>query len=130
MTIELTMLALAAVLGLVQIVLSAQSKNLSTGYRWAGGARDEPRPPLTPIAGRLERALANFLETFPLFAAAVLIAHAAGRHDWMTEWGAVLYLAARVAYVPLYAFGVFLVRSIVWNVGTIGIILILLSLVF
>jgi hypothetical protein len=36
MTIELTMLALAAVFGLVQIVLSAQSKNLSTGYRWAG----------------------------------------------------------------------------------------------
>jgi hypothetical protein len=33
MTIELTMLALAAVFGLVQIVLSAQSKNLSTRYR-------------------------------------------------------------------------------------------------
>ena len=31
--------------------------------------------------------------------------------------------------LPLYAFGVFLVRSLV-NVGTIGIILILLSLVF
>jgi len=30
MTIELTMLALVAVFGLVQIVLSAQSKNLST----------------------------------------------------------------------------------------------------
>ena len=46
MTIELTMLALAAALGLVQIVLSAQSKNLQTGYRWAAGPRDEPRPPL------------------------------------------------------------------------------------
>ena len=92
-------------------------------------ATDRDRP-LTPIAGRLERALANFLETFPLFAAAVLIAHAAGRHDWMTEWGSVLYLAARVVYVPLYAFGVFLVRSLVWNVGTLGIVLILLSLVF
>jgi uncharacterized MAPEG superfamily protein len=78
MTIELTMLALAAVFGLVQIVLSAQSKNLSTGYRWAGGSRDEPRPPLTPIAGRLERALANFLETFSLFAVAVLVAHGPG----------------------------------------------------
>ena len=33
MTIELTMLALAAVFGLVQIVLSAQSENLSTRYR-------------------------------------------------------------------------------------------------
>ena len=47
----------------------------------------------------------------------------------MTEWGAVLYFAARVAYVPLYASGVFLVRSLVWNVATLGIMLILLSLV-
>jgi len=113
MTIELNMLSLVAVFGLVQIVLSAQSKNLSTGYRWAGGSRDEPRPPLTPIAGRLDRALANFLETFSLFAVAVLVAHAAGRHDWMTQWGSVLFPAARVAYGPLYAFGVFLVRSLV-----------------
>ena len=43
------------------------------------------------MAGRLECALANFLEAFSLFAAAVLIAHAAGRHDWMTVWGAQLY---------------------------------------
>jgi hypothetical protein len=34
MTIELTMLALAVVLGLVQIVLSAHSKALVTGYGW------------------------------------------------------------------------------------------------
>ncbi len=130
MTVELTMLALAIVLGLVQLVLAAQAKNRQHGYLWAGGPRDEPRPPLAGVPGRLERAFANFLETFPFFAAAVLIAHAAGRHDWMTEWGSVLYLAARVVYVPLYAFGVFLVRSLVWNVGTIGIMLILLSLVF
>jgi len=84
MTIELTMLALSAALGLVQIVLSSQSKNLARGYWWAAGPRDEPMPPLTGIAGRLERALTNFLETFPLFAAAVLIAHVVGRHDWMT----------------------------------------------
>jgi len=130
MTTELTMLAFSVVLGLVQIVLSAQSKNLVTGYRWAGGPRDEPRAQLTPVAGRLERALSNFLETFPLFAAAVLIAHAAGQHDWMTVWGAQLYFWGRVAYVPLYTFGVFLVRSLAWNVATFGIILILLSPVF
>ena len=130
MTIELTMLAFAIVLGLVQLVLAAQVKNRQLGYIWAAGPRDEPRPPVAGIPGRLDRALANFLETFPFFAAAVLIAHAAGRHDWMTEWGSVLYLAARVVYVPLYAFGVFLVRSLVWNVGTLGIVLILLSLAF
>ena len=80
-------------------------------------------------AGRLDRALGNFLETFPLFAAAVLIAALAGRHNWMTEWGAVLYFAARVAYVPLYAFGVRIVRSLAWCVATLGIILILIGLI-
>ena len=46
----------------------------------------------------------------------------------MTVWGAQLYFWGRVVYVPLYASGVFLVRSLVWNVPTLGIILILLSL--
>lgn len=128
MTTELTMLALAVVLGLVQIVLAAQAKTRQNGFQWAAGPRDEPRPPLTGVAGRLERALSNFLETFPLFVAAVLIAHAAGRHDGMTVWGAQLYFWARVAYVPLYAFGITLVRTLAWAVATLGIILILLSL--
>jgi len=130
MTIELTMLALAVVLGLVQIALAAQACTREAGSPWAAGPRDEPRPPLSPVAGRLERAFSNFLETFPLFAAAVLIAHIAGRHDWMTMWGAQLYFWARVAYVPLYAFGVTFVRTLAWTVATVGIVLILLSLVF
>jgi uncharacterized MAPEG superfamily protein len=44
MTVELKMLAFSVVLGLVQIVLSAQSKNLQHGYRWAARPRDEPPP--------------------------------------------------------------------------------------
>ena len=130
MTVELTMLALSIALGLVQIVLNSQSKNLQHGYWWAAGSRDEPRPPLAGVAGRLERALSNFLEAFPLFAAAVLIVQAAGKHDWMTVWGAQLYFWARMAYVPLYVLGVPLLRSLIWNVATFGIILILASLAF
>ena len=84
---------------------------------------------MTGMAGRLERALRNFVETFPLFAAAVLIAHVTNTHSWMTEWGVQLYLGARVAYLALYAAGVFLLRSLVWNVATLGIALVLLSLV-
>jgi uncharacterized MAPEG superfamily protein len=128
MTVELQMLAWSVVLGLVQIVLSSHAKSLQYGYWWTATARDEVKPPLAGIAGRLDRALTNYLETFPLFAAAVLIAHVAGQNDWMTAMGAQLYLAARVAYVPLYAFGVPLVRSLVWNVATFGIILILVAL--
>ena len=129
MTIELQMLALSSVLGLLQIVLASHAASLQRGYRWTATARDDSVPPLTGIAGRLERALHNYLETFPLFAAAVLVAHVAARHGWMTEWGVQLYFWGRIAYVALYAVGIFLVRSLVWNIATAGIILVLLALV-
>jgi uncharacterized MAPEG superfamily protein len=128
MTLELEMLALSVVLGLAHIVLASHAASLQRGYLWTASSRDAPVPELTGVAGRLERALRNFLETFPLFAAAVLTAHAAGRHGWMTEWGAQLYFWARVVYLGLYAAGVFLLRSLAWNVATLGIILILLAL--
>ena len=60
---------------------------MQSGYRWTAGPRDEILPPLSGVAGRLERALRNLLETFPLFATAVLVAHIANVHNWMTEWG-------------------------------------------
>ena len=129
MTTELTMLALSIVLGLVQITIAANASTRQRGADWNVGPRDEVLPPLSGTAGRLDRALSNFLETFPLFAAAVLIAALTGRHNWMTEWGAVLYFAARLAYGPLYAFGVRIVRSLAWCVATLGIILILIGLI-
>ena len=47
----------------------------------------------------------NFLETFPLFVAVVVVAQLTDTHDALTEWGARFYFWARVAYVPLYAAG-------------------------
>jgi uncharacterized MAPEG superfamily protein len=129
MTLELKMLALSIVLGLIQIVLASHAASLQRGYIWAASSRDEAVPELTGVAGRLERALRNFVETFPLFAAAVLTAHVAATHSWMTEWGAQLYFWGRVVYLALYVAGIFLLRSLVWNVATLGIVLILLSLV-
>ncbi len=128
MTTELLMLALSAVLGFVHIVLASHWKSSAYGYRWAIGPRDEAVPPLGGVAGRLERASRNFGETFPLFVAAVVVAHLADRHGAMTVWGAQLYFWARVAYLPLYVFGVPVVRSLVWNVAALGIFLILFAL--
>ena len=128
MTIELIMLACSVALGLAHIVLASHTTSLQRGYRWTASARDEAVPPLVGVAGRLERAARNYLETFTLFAAAVLTANAAGRHNWMTIAGAQLYFWGRVAYLPLYALGIPLIRSLAWNVATLGIILILLAL--
>jgi uncharacterized MAPEG superfamily protein len=119
---EVLGLTAAATLGLLHIVLAAHSGSLQRGYRWAAGPRDEPLPPLSGIAGRLARANANYLETFPFFAAGVIASLAMGTHSPWSKWGVILYLSGRVAYLPLYAFGVFLVRSVAWNVATAGII--------
>jgi uncharacterized MAPEG superfamily protein len=62
---------------------------------------------------------------FPFFAAAVLIAEAAGVHDALTHWGAIAYLAGRLAYTALYIAGIPLIRSLFWNVAAFGMLAIL-----
>lgn len=126
--IELRMLAWSAVLGLVHIVAASHSASLQRGYRWAASARDQPTPPLSGIAGRLDRALRNFGETFPIFASLAVAVVAAGRSGALSEWGVLLYFWGRVAYLPLYAFGVPLVRSLAWNVAVAGIALLVAAL--
>lgn len=125
--LALRYVGLAVVVGIVQIVASSHATSLQRGYRWSASARDAELPALTGVAGRLERALRNYLETFPLFLAAVWIATSTGHCETTTEIGCCMYLLARVAYVMLYAFGVPLVRSLVWNVATIGIVIILVG---
>lgn len=126
MSTELRYVALSIALGFVQIMASSHAASLQRGYRWSASARDATVPPLTGVAGRLERCLRNYSETFPLFLGAVLVAHVMGRCDSLTALGARLYFWSRVTYVPLYAFGVPVVRSLVWNVAASGIALILI----
>jgi uncharacterized MAPEG superfamily protein len=78
-------------------------------------------PALRGVAGRLSRASANYLETFPYFGLLALAVYAAGASSVTSACGVWLYLLGRVLYLPLYATGVFLVRSIAWNVATLGI---------
>src|SRR5579871_1481892 len=111
---EMTMLWLSIVLGLVQIAISATMGTAARGAPWALGPRDEPGAPVGNLAGRLERALRNFLETFPIFAVAVLMAAALSKHGQMSALGAQLYFWARLVYVPVYAIGIPIIRTLVW----------------
>ena len=75
----------------------------------------------TRLAARLLRAQNNLFETLPIFIGAVLIAHIAGADAGLTVLGAQLYLGSRILYLPLYAFGVPYLRSLVWMVGLVGV---------
>ncbi len=125
MTPELSVLAWGCVLAIAHIFLAVRFKTRQYGTKWNVGARDEELPPLDPVAGRLARAQANFFETFPIFAAAALIVVLAGLDDRWTAIGAWLWLGARLVYLPLYAFGVPVVRTLVFLVSVVGILLVL-----
>lgn len=129
MTIELTLLAASVVLGLVHLIAASHLISLQRGYRWTASSREEPVAPLRGLANRVDQASVNFLETFPFFAAVVLIAHAIGRHTLLTLWGAHLYFWGRVGYLLAAAAGFTLLRSILfWNAAVVGIVLIVIAL--
>ena len=57
------------------------------------------------------------------------MAAVAGRHNWLTQSGAILYFAGRLAYVPLYAWGIPVVRTLAWGVAMLGILFVLIGLI-
>ena len=126
--VELKLLVAAVIVGIVQIVwASVAGSGGGRDFAWLSGPRDEARP-VTGMAARLDRALRNFLETFPLFAAAVLACVATGKvGGTLTVYGAGLYVAARALYVPLYAAGTPMVRTLVWTASMIGILMVIVA---
>ncbi|WP_374516180.1 MAPEG family protein [Brevundimonas sp.] len=128
LTPEFTFLALTLILALVQIGAAGMARTAELGAKWNAGPRDEATPPPGRLAGRLMRAQANLFETLPLFAAAVIMAEIADKTGALTLWGAGLYFAARVVYLPLYALGVPYVRSLVWLVAAAGLVMVIAAL--
>jgi uncharacterized MAPEG superfamily protein len=116
MPVELKVLGYAALLQIVQFIIMAIPVNMQLGVAYTGGNRDEQRQ-ATGMAGRLKRALENHFEGLILFTIAVLVVVLGDASTAVTERCAWAYLWARILYVPAYASGVFLVRSIIWAVG-------------
>ena len=122
MTTELHFLVYSVVLGIVHLVAASHFISHQYGYRWTAGNREEMMPPLKGMAGGVDRATTNFLETFPFFAALVLVAH-------VTFWGAHLYFWARLGYLLAAVAGYGLLRSVIfWNTALTGMVLFVIAL--
>ena len=127
MSIELWSLLAAMVLGLVHLTAASFTFKAQVGNAYTVGARDQNLQP-AGVAARLDRAQRNFLETFAIFAAAVLLLEVQGQAgSWLSEAGAVLYLGGRILFLPLYAFGVPWIRSFSWNAATAGLVMVMVA---
>ena len=103
MSFELMMLAAASLWGFLQLVAAAQAANAQYGLKWAASPRDVEMPPLKPIPGRINRNFRNYMETFPFFAVAVLVAQAAGVHNELTH-GDRLPISAGASLTPRFTY--------------------------
>lgn len=129
MTPEFILLAFTLILALVQIGAAAIARTAELGVKWNASPRDGDNPPPGKLAGRLMRAQANLFETLPLFIAAVIMAHIAGKDGTTATFiGTHLYFFGRAIYLPLYAFGVPVVRSLAWVVATAGLVMVIVAL--
>ena len=118
MTPELTALALAGLLQAVQFTVFAIPANVELTPGYTTSPRD--RPPsrqMSTLTGRLQRALNNHFEGLILFTLAVVVVTLGNQSTPVTEAAAWTYLAARVLYIPAYAFGWRPWRSAIWTVG-------------
>ena len=126
MPVELTVLGYAALLQLVQFIVMAIPVNLQLGVAYTAGNRDARKQP-TGVAGRLKRALDNHFEGLILFTIAALVVVLGEASSTLTERCAWAYLWARILYVPAYASGIYLVRSLIWSVGFVATAIMLIA---
>ena len=116
MTVELKMLVLTAIVTTllwVPYILSHIVKNglvAALTYK----ADDQPLP---AWAGRLKKAHANAIENLPIFAIAVLVAHAVGLSNNITILAAQTYLIARILHVIGYTTNLPLARTLTFAAG-------------
>ncbi len=128
MTIELTYLFWSALLAIVQLLIASAGTLGRVGLDAAVGNREDMPATFPGWVGRARRAHTNLIENLVVFAILVIAAHLAERNNDMTALGAMIFFWARVGFAAAYILGIIWVRSLLWFIAFVGMILIALQL--
>ncbi len=120
---EIVILLSATLLGLIHLSVASFTFKAQVGNKYSVGPRDEDIKP-TGIAGRMNRAHSNFLETYAYFAVLVILGFVLQKSGTYSTVGATLYLSGRILFLPLYAIGIPWLRTFSWNMATLGLVLV------
>ena len=119
-------LILSVALYILMIVIQDALSTRQYGLGPLVGARDVMAEP-NVIVGRAKRMNQNMLEGLAMFAPLALIAMQTNTVG--ATLGAGIFFWARVAYVPLYLFGVPWGRTLVWVASIVGLIMMIVKLI-
>ncbi len=127
MSPDLKYLLYSTILTFVQVLIAGTFANHAVGLPTMAGNR-EGLAEMPGIAGRAKRAHLNMIENMVVFASLVLIAAAAGKANANTALGAMIFFWARLVYAFVYLFGVPWLRTVVWLVSVVGMVIIAVQL--
>ena len=125
---ELTILLWAVALTFIQLIISILGATQQLGLSALAGNR-ENMVPTSGWVGRAQRAHVNMLENLVLFAILVIVAGLIGVSNDLTILGSQLFIWGRLAYAVIYILGIPWLRTAVFLISILGMILIFLQLV-
>ena len=73
--------------------------------------------------------MANYVENLTPFVAVALALIVTQRTGGAGALGATIWILARIVYIPIYLFGVVYVRTAVWAISIVGLLMMLSRLV-
>ena len=107
---------------LFHIALQGMLATRELGSAWNAGPRDEQKKPSGALAGRADRASANFRETYPAFIGLALALAIAGDTSGWGLIGGCMWIVFRILYIPLYLAGIPYIRSLIWVGSAAGLL--------
>jgi uncharacterized MAPEG superfamily protein len=129
MSFELALLAWSPALLALYVGAQGTLYRVEHGVGFSVSGRDDEPPAHGHYLQRSEKALRNFLETYGAFIALAVVAELGQHHGLLTAWGASLWFAGRLAYLPLYLLGVPYLRSLAWSVAALGLALLFFGVI-
>lgn len=125
MTLDASLLVLAVIIFIVQVMVQGVFSNLEHKPKELLGPRDQLSD--GKLAARAKRANQNMIEALWMFVPLMLVAIALERTNEMTALGGWLFVVGRAVFAPLYWFGVPVLRTLAWVAALAGIVLVLLQ---
>jgi uncharacterized MAPEG superfamily protein len=122
---ELTCLELSVLLWLAHVLVQALTARAEFGDAYLFTPRDTQPTAKGLACGRATRALNNYVENLGPFVAMALALIATAHTGGL---GATIWILARIIYLPVYLMGTLYVRTALWGISVIGLLMMLARL--
>jgi len=127
MSFMLTTVVWSVIILIVVIGFQSMTGIANNGVKWGLGPRNTSKDH-TLIQSRAVRTVQNHIESMLIYVPLALVAHMAGVSGDLVVKGGWLYIIGRAIYPLTYWMGLNYVRTLIWAVSLVGIIMVLVAI--